>query len=90
MATDGQRTFVIFDYLDIRWTDASYSGSAGIIIGFNAGHSNKSFTLEMGETLPLIGSTSNVGVPGIYIFRVDQEIVIHPEIGEHDQVATYV
>ena len=82
MATDGERTFVIFNYQDIGRIDSFSYSSADIIIGFNAGHSNKSFTLEMDETLPLIGSTSNVGVSGIYIFRVDQEVEMHPAIGE--------
>ena len=82
MATDGDRTFVLFNYVDIDWTESFFHSN--IIIGFNAGHSNKSFTLEMDETLRLIGSTSNVGVPGIYIFRVDQEVEMHPAIGEHD------
>ena len=72
LATDGNQTFVMFLYEDIQW------GSAETTIGFNAGDRFQSITLP--ESLTTEGVlnldiTSNVGIPGVYVFRVDQSIV---------------
>ena len=69
LATDGVRTFVMFLYEDIQW------GSAQTTIGFNAGDRFQSITLP--ESLTTEGvlnleNSSNVEIPGVYIFRVDQ------------------
>ena len=74
IATDGTRTFIGFLYEDIQWT-------ANTVIGFNAGDGVRSFTLP--ESLTTAGilnleSTSNVGIPGVYLFRVDQNEVMQP------------
>ena len=71
LATDGNRTFVMFLYEDMQW------GSAQTRIGFNAGDTLQSITLT--ESLIIddvlnLENTSNVGIPGVYIFRVDQAI----------------
>ena len=71
LATDGAMTFVMFLYEDIQW------GSAQTTIGFNAGDRSQSITLP--ESLTTEGvlnleNTTNVGFPGVYIFRVDQNI----------------
>ncbi len=76
LATDGNQTFVAFLYEDIQW------GSSDTTIGFNAGDQVRSFTLpESGAVDDVLNleSTSNVGIPGTYIFRVDgDEIVLPP------------
>ena len=71
LATDGNMTYVMFLYEDIQW------GSAQTTIGFNAGDRSQSITLP--ESLTTEGvlnleNTTNVGIPGVYIFRVDQAI----------------
>ena len=71
LATDGTMTFVMFLYEDIQW------GSAQTTIGFNAGDRSQFITLP--ESLTAEGvlnleNTTNVGIPGVYIFRVDQNI----------------
>ena len=73
LATDGNQTFVMFLYEDIQW------GSAQTTIGFNAGDQSQSITLS--ESLTTEGvlnldNTTNVGIPGVYIFRVDQSIEV--------------
>lgn len=70
LSSDGTSTFVAFLYDDIQW------GTNSVIIGFNAGDGTRSFTLP--ESLTTGGilnleTTSNVGIPGTYIFRVDQQ-----------------
>ena len=87
MATDGTRTFVGFLYEDIQWTGGIAIGFDGInvnpatTIGFNAGDGIRSFTLPefltAGSILNL-ESTSNVGIPGVYWFRVDRDQVEAP------------
>ena len=70
LATDGSITFVMFLYHDIQWSSGTTT------IGFNAGDEVNYFTVP--ESLTADGvlnldSTSNVGIPGMYIYRVDQD-----------------
>jgi hypothetical protein len=87
LATDGIRTFVAFLYEDIQWFEgASEIGSLNTTIGFNAGDGIRSFTLPDSLTADGIlnlDSTSNVGRPGVYMFRVDTEEVIEPFSGQN-------
>ena len=69
MATDGTQTYVMFLYHDIQ------SDSGVTTIGFNAGDGVNFITVP--ESLTVEGvlnltNTSNVGLPGVYIYRVDQ------------------
>ena len=75
IATDGQRTFVLFIYGVIEW------GSANI--GFNAGDGVRSFMLP-GALTPQsrdIEEGSNVGRTGTYIYRVDRCSILGPDDG---------
>ena len=67
LATDGEKSFVIFSYGHI--TD--YAN-----IGFNSG--DRSYMLPGGLTSAVLDveTSSNVGVAGLYLFRVDQECYI--------------
>ena len=72
IATDGIATYVLFLYGDIQW------GGAGrtVTIGFNAGDGMRFFNLpEASSSIALqnLPFSSNVGMPGTYIFRVDQD-----------------
>ena len=83
MATNGVSAFVIFLYADgeIQWTTGDASGGRNGIggtqahVGFNAGDGVRFATVPNSQTPEIINisSTSNVGVPGVWIFRVDQE-----------------
>ena len=72
MATDGQASFVIFIYSDIQWGIAN--------IGFNAGDGVRFFMIPGALTSQTrnIENGSNVNIPGMYIYRVDQNTVIEP------------
>ena len=69
LATDGFATYAMFLYEEINWY------SRPVVIGFNAGDGARFFNLLDSndfEGRRTLNSTSNVGIPGTYIFRVDQ------------------
>ena len=63
LATDGYLSYVFFIYCDIEWGAAE--------IGFNAGDGSASFSIDPSD----IETGSNVGIPGVYIYQVDYEII---------------
>ena len=77
LSTDGEKSFIFFIYADIQW------GMGGI--GFNAGDGVRSFTVPRSRTLSarVIEESSNVGVTGVYAFRVDLLDMVRPG-GESD------
>ena len=72
MATDGAKSFVFFTYTDIQWGEAT--------IGFDSGDGMRSFTLPGSRTVATrdIERMSNVGVAGVYAFRVDLPEIVGP------------
>ena len=72
MATDGNRSFVFFTYTDIQW------GEGGV--GFDAGDGVRSFTLPGSLTADIqdVEDGSNVGVEGVYAYRVDLQEIVGP------------
>ena len=84
MATDGTRSFVLFLYENITWTTGDASGGRGGFggtpaqVGFNAGDGIRFASVPGSQTAEIanIEETSNVGVPGLWIFRVDENIVL--------------
>lgn len=72
MATDGEFSFVFFIYGDIQWGNRA-------TIGFNAGDGLGSFQITRPRDTRNIETSSNVGIPGVYIFRVDQSTVMSQE-----------
>jgi len=78
IATDGVTTHVLFLYQDIQWATPS------TFVGFSAGDNVNEFYLPGTSTAAEIlnlESMSNVGVPGMFAFRVDQSSIILP--GDH-------
>ena len=81
LATDGSRSFAIFLYLDdgIQWTTGSRNGGSNGLggteaqVGYDAGDSVNYYTINgsMTPSIVDIETTSNVGIPGMYIFEVD-------------------
>ena len=70
IAADQLMTFVFFIYGDIQWGD-------GANIGFSAGDGSRSFMVQgalTNQTLN-IDEESNVGVRGVYIYRVDCSVL---------------
>ena len=86
LATDGLLSFVIFLYADgkIQWTTGDASGGTNGFggtpaqVGFDAGDGIRYFAVPSSQTDEIINiaDTSNVGIPGMWIFRIDgQEVV---------------
>jgi len=88
MITDGTNSFVAFLYADglIQWTTGDASGGSnglgGIPAqgGFNAGDGVRFFSIPGSQTAAIVDieTTSNVGVPGLWMFRVDQNSISTP------------
>ena len=82
MITNGINAFVAFLYADdlIQWTTGDASGGIDGIggtpaqVGFNAGDGVRYFSIPGSQTAAIVNidTTSNVGVPGLWMFRVDQ------------------
>lgn len=72
LVTDGDKSFVFFSYLDIQLGGAN--------IGFNSGNNHYMIPGALSADTQDIETTSNVGVAGLYVFRVDQEDIIHPTL----------
>ena len=77
MATDGTSSFVLFIYADIQWPR-----SGRVNIGFNAGDGVRSYMLPLAFSgLEItVENTSNIDLPGVYMFRVDGSQVQLPEM----------
>ena len=72
LTTDGERSFTFFTYVDITW------GEGGI--GFNAGDGVRFYELPGSRTPEAreVEESSNVGVEGVYAYRVDLQNIILP------------
>ena len=66
MSTNGDISYIILIYTDIQW--GTYAQ-----IGFNAGDGVRSFMLPSALTSQTvqIETMSNIGIPGVFIYRVD-------------------
>lgn len=83
--SDGTYSFVSFLYADglIQWTTGDASGGTDGLGGtpaqggFNAGDGIRFFSIPGSQTAAIlnISSTSNVGIPGVWTFRVDQNAI---------------
>ena len=84
MATDGESSFALFLYLDdgIQWTTGKASDGIGGLggieaqVGFNAGDDINYYTVcgSMTPSIVDIETTSNVGIPGMYIFELNSKL----------------
>ncbi|XP_075908159.1 alpha-tectorin-like [Petromyzon marinus] len=82
LASNGNVSFVMFNYGDITWTTGTASGGDALTglggkhaqAGFNSGDEGRYFTLPGSRTFDIVHvqNTSNVNKPGRWIFRVDQ------------------
>ena len=87
-------TFVFYIFGDIQWGDRAnigligfgdvYIGFGDANIGFNAGDGTRFFmdTRALTNQVLNIDEGSNVGVTGVYIYRVDLCSVLGPRNGE--------
>ncbi len=76
LVSDGARSFVYFLYADglIQWTRGSAS-TVHAQVGFNAGDGVRFAVVPESQTAAIqnIDETTNVGVNGLWAFRVDRE-----------------
>ena len=78
LITDGTYSFVIFLYADglIQWSLGT-SSSIHAQAGFNAGDGVRATTISGSQTPEIVNitSTSNIGVPGKYLYRVEDTTI---------------
>ena len=80
LATSELESFVMFLYADLQWTTGSNSGGTnglgGIeaLAGYNAGDQINSYSIpgSLTSSITNIARTSNVGIPGTWIFKAGQ------------------
>ena len=80
LATSELESFAIFLYDDLQWTTGDNSGGirglggTEALVGYNAGDLIHSYTIAGSRTSRIINlkSTSNVGIPGTWMFKVGQ------------------
>ena len=84
IAADQQMTFVFFIYGDIQWSDGANIDIGDANIGFDAGDGSRFFMVPGALTSQVLNNDegSNVGVTGVYIYRVDLCSVLGPRDGE--------
>ncbi|KAM5271039.1 sushi, nidogen and EGF-like domain-containing protein 1 isoform 3-T4 [Hipposideros larvatus] len=82
LITDGKLSFTIFNYESITWTTGTHASSGGNATGlggiaaqagFNAGDGRRYFSIPGSRTADMaeVETTTNVGVPGRWAFRID-------------------
>ncbi|NWU92528.1 SNED1 protein, partial [Upupa epops] len=82
LITDGKLSFTIFNYESITWTTGMHASSGGDLsglggiaaqAGFNAGDGKRYFNIPGSRTDDIadVEMTTNVGIPGRWVFRID-------------------
>ena len=71
LGTNGTTTLAMFLYDEIQWGWRSQ-------IGVNAGDGYSSLSLSEALTDPIedIDNRTNIGLPGVFMFRIDSKIII--------------
>ena len=84
MATDGDTSFVFLIYVDIQWGSSAQ-------IGFNAGDGVRSFTVPGALTSQTLNfeTMSNIGVPGVFIYRVNEYPILGLPFGKFHTFRSY-
>jgi hypothetical protein len=84
LITDGTYSFVMFLYTDIQWSTSALctgtGGTAGAKAGFDAGDGKNLYLID-GSCTPniiTVKDRSNVGIPGLWVFRVDNSTIQQP------------
>ncbi|XP_052455414.1 sushi, nidogen and EGF-like domain-containing protein 1 [Carassius gibelio] len=86
LITDGELSFTIFQYHNMSWTTGMHATSGGDLAGlggiaaqagFNAGDGRRYFNIPGSRTDDIVEveTTTNVGYPGRWVFRIDDSQV---------------
>lgn len=94
-----EKSFVIFNYLRIQWTTGSNSlgdpltglGGSTAQAGFNAGDKRNYYSIEGAQTPDVINLTltSNVGIPGKWVFQVDGNNILDIKCSHAEQIDVF-
>ena len=84
LAASESESFVIFLYSDLQWTTGDYSGGndglggTEALAGINAGDGNNSVTIpgSLSPNITNLVMTSNVGDPGVWMFKIGQGLYV--------------
>ena len=86
LITNGVTSYAAFLYADdeIQWTTGDLSGGSNGLggtaahVGFNAGDNINFFNVPGSQTPEIINitNTSNIGIDGVWVFRVDGEEIV--------------
>ncbi len=97
--TDGTFSFAKFLYADgeIQWTTGDASGGINGFggtpaqVGFNAGDGERFFSVPGSQTNGImnIDSTTNVNIPGVWIFQVNGDIARCSDLEDMESSKTY-
>ena len=92
LAVSGTQSYAIYLYADglIQWTTGDDSGGMGGLGGTPAlaGYADKtttSYTIPGSQTDAILGiaSTTNIDVPGMWVFRFDEEELVPPNCDQN-------
>ena len=80
LATSEEASYVMFLYDELQWTTGLVSGGSGglggteALAGYNAGDSDNFYAVDGSLTPSIVklARTSNVGMPGTWIFKIGQ------------------
>lgn len=72
LATDGRMSYVLFYYVSVEGLNDDPE-----FVHFNAGDGGTTFVNPEGIDTSTLVEGSNVGIRGLYIFRVDSKIYSH-------------
>ena len=83
---DGERSFAVFLYAEIQWTTGDASGGENGLggtpanAGINAGDGTRHFSVPgaLSDAIINITNTSNIGMPGVWVFRTDGDSISQP------------
>ena len=78
LVTDGLLSFVMFLYEEIEWTKGDRSKPAVVGVHAEDGHQFENVSESLTPAIMNINTTSNVGIPGVWIFLVNGEMRTAP------------
>ncbi|XP_065942673.1 fibropellin-3 isoform X2 [Magallana gigas] len=75
LITDGVHSFAVFNYNKITWTMSTQ-------VGFNAGDGTHYYAVpgSMTDSMLNLPQLSNIGVPGQFVFRVDESNIANADV----------
>ena len=73
LVTDGSLSFVIFLYGEIQWAVVGSDNPAVVGVNVGDGVRQQNVSESLTEEIININTTSNTGVPGVWVFRLFED-----------------